>query len=74
MMLAVPTSAGTILSWTRRWRISGTGQSGRTCLVFFLTFPLRAMFIHVAIPGQEPGAADLPDEFKFPKMKVTEFI
>lgn len=29
----------------------------------------RALFIHVAIPGQEPGAKDLPNEFKFPKMK-----
>eukprot|EP00092_Neocalanus_flemingeri_P012881 GFUD01013877.1.p1 GENE.GFUD01013877.1~~GFUD01013877.1.p1 ORF type:complete len:575 (-),score=168.18 GFUD01013877.1:461-2185(-) len=29
----------------------------------------RAMFIHVALPGQEPGAEDLPDEFQFPKMK-----
>ena len=27
------------------------------------------MFIHVAIPGQEPGASDLTNEFKFPKMK-----
>merc|ERR1712106_857824 len=30
----------------------------------------RALFIHVVIPGQEPGAADLPQDFKFPKMKV----
>jgi len=29
----------------------------------------RALFIHVAIPGQEPGAQDLPQEFSFPKMK-----
>jgi len=29
----------------------------------------RALFIHVVIPGQEPGAADLPQDFKFPKMK-----
>jgi len=29
----------------------------------------RAMFIHMALPGQEPGAADLANEFKFPKMK-----
>jgi len=29
----------------------------------------RAIFIHVAIPGQEPGASDLATEFKFPKMK-----
>ena len=70
MMLAVPTSAGTTLSWTRRWRISRKGKLGKT-FIRFLTFSLRAMFIHVAIPGQEPGAADLPDEFKFPKMKVT---
>ena len=27
------------------------------------------MFIHVAIPGQEPGASDLANEFKYPKMK-----
>jgi len=29
----------------------------------------RALFIHVSIPGQELGAPDLPDDFKFPKMK-----
>jgi len=29
----------------------------------------RALFVHVAIPGQEPGAADLPKDFCFPKMK-----
>jgi len=26
----------------------------------------RALFLHVAIPGQEPGASDLPHDFKFP--------
>ena len=36
----------------------------------FNTFS-RASFIHVAIPGQEPGAADLPKDFVFPKIKVT---
>ena len=71
MMSAVPTSAGTTLSWTRRWRISGKGKLGKKCFIRFLTFYLRAIFIHVAIPGQELGAADMPDEFKFPKMKVT---
>ena len=25
----------------------------------------------MAIPGQEPGAADLPKDFIFPKMKVS---
>ena len=35
----------------------------------FFIFQHRAMFIHVAIPGQEPGASDLASEFKFPKMK-----
>jgi len=29
----------------------------------------RALFIHISIPGQELGAPDLPDDFKFPKMK-----
>jgi len=29
----------------------------------------RALFIHVAVPGQEPGAEDLPGSFKFPKMQ-----
>eukprot|EP00092_Neocalanus_flemingeri_P011887 GFUD01012819.1.p1 GENE.GFUD01012819.1~~GFUD01012819.1.p1 ORF type:complete len:880 (+),score=232.59 GFUD01012819.1:62-2701(+) len=29
----------------------------------------RSLFIHVAIPGQEPGAPELPQEFRFPKMK-----
>jgi len=29
----------------------------------------RALFIHVAVPGQEPGASILPNEYKFPKMK-----
>ena len=32
----------------------------------------RALFIHVAIPGQEPGASDLANEFKYPKMKVPK--
>jgi hypothetical protein len=38
-------------------------------LDIFFIFEHRAMFIHVAIPGQEPGASDLTNEFKFPKMK-----
>jgi len=29
----------------------------------------RSIFVHVAIPGQEPGAVDLPHDFVFPKMK-----
>jgi len=29
----------------------------------------RSLFIHVAIPGQEPGASDLSDDFGFPKIK-----
>jgi len=42
---------------------------------FFVTDPSmddvrqRALFVHVAIPGQEPGASDLPDDFIFPKIK-----
>jgi len=28
----------------------------------------RAVFLHVVIPGQEPGAKDLPKEFSFPTM------
>ena len=38
-------------------------------LDMFFIIQHRAMFIHVAIPGQEPGASDLASEFKFPKMK-----
>ena len=30
----------------------------------------RSLFIHVAIPGQEPGASDLSEDFNFPKIKV----
>ena len=33
-------------------------------------FYFRSLFIHVAIPGQEPGAPDLSDDFNFPKIKV----
>jgi len=29
----------------------------------------RSLFIHVALPGQEPGAAELPQDFIFPKMQ-----
>jgi hypothetical protein len=30
------------------------------------------MFLHVVIPGQEPGkAADLPADYAFPTMQVT---
>ena len=41
---------------------------------------LRALFVHVALPGQEPGAEDLPQDFTFPKMQelglnlVTVFL
>ena len=31
---------------------------------------LRALFVHVSVPGQEPGAEDLSGSFKFPKMQV----
>ena len=31
---------------------------------------IRALFVHVVMPGQEPGAADLPDNFVFPTMDV----
>ena len=35
----------------------------------------RSLFIHVAIPGQEPGAPDLSDDFHFPKIKVcSDFV
>ena len=30
----------------------------------------RSVFIHVALPGQEPGAADRPGDWNFPTMKV----
>jgi len=29
----------------------------------------RSVFLHVAIPGQEPGAQDLPKDFSFPTMQ-----
>jgi len=29
----------------------------------------RSVFLHVAIPGQEPGAEDLPKDFSFPTMQ-----
>merc|ERR1711973_565231 len=29
----------------------------------------RSVFLHVAIPGQEPGAPDLPKDFSFPTMQ-----
>jgi len=29
----------------------------------------KALFLHVCIPGQEPGAEDLPVEFPFPRMQ-----
>ena len=28
----------------------------------------RSVFLHVVIPGQEPGAKDLPKDFNFPTM------
>ena len=30
---------------------------------------LRALFVHVALPGQEPGAEDLHQDIRFPKMQ-----
>ena len=30
----------------------------------------RAVFLHVVIPGQEPGAPDLGEDYHFPKMQV----
>ena len=30
---------------------------------------LRALFVHVSLPGQEPGAEDLHQDFTFPKMQ-----
>jgi len=29
----------------------------------------RAVFLHVCLPGQEPGAPDLPENYVFPKMR-----
>ena len=29
---------------------------------------IRSVFLHVVIPGQEPGAKDLPKDFSFPTM------
>jgi len=29
----------------------------------------RSVFIHVSLPGQEPGAPDLPENYVFPKMR-----
>ena len=29
---------------------------------------IRSVFLHVVIPGQEPGAKDLPKDFNFPTM------
>ena len=29
---------------------------------------IRSVFLHVVIPGQEPGAKDLPKDFTFPTM------
>jgi hypothetical protein len=68
MILAVPTLTGTTLSWTRLWKILGKGKSFEISNNSFI-FEHRAVFIHVAIPGQEPGPSDLANEFKFPKMK-----
>ena len=30
---------------------------------------IRSVFLHVVIPGQEPGAKDLPKDFNFPTMQ-----
>ena len=29
---------------------------------------IRSVFLHMVIPGQEPGAKDLPKDFSFPIM------
>ena len=68
MILAAPSSTGSTLSCSLAWRISGKGKKCKYGKNFTI-YP-RALFIHVVIPGQEPGAADLPQDFKFPKMKV----
>ena len=33
-----------------------------------LLFPPRCVFLHVALPGQQPGAEDFPADFVFPTM------
>ena len=35
--------------------------------------PLRSVFVHVALPGQELGAGDKPVDWIFPSMKVFSF-
>ena len=33
-----------------------------------LLFLFRCVFLHVALPGQQPGAEDFPADFVFPAM------
>ena len=50
--------------------ISGVGELYSKLVLVTLVGRFRALFIHVSVPGQEPGAENLPGSFKFPKMQV----
>ena len=53
----------------------GVGSSFNTWLEFagdesMEDIRKRAMFLHVSLPGQHPGAEDLPSDYVFPGMEV----
>ena len=55
--------------------VHGAGSSFNTWLEFagdesMEDIRKRAMFMHVSLPGQHPGADDLPSDYVFPGMEV----